>query len=80
MGLYSEEFLMYFTFQFPITALREIRILKLLKHDNVVNLQEICRTKGKVTLVLTVNPCQGYDFLTIVRTFDINKDRILKLV
>ncbi|XP_069986021.1 cyclin-dependent kinase 9 [Penaeus vannamei] len=31
---------------FPITALREIRILKLLKHDNVVNLQEICRTKG----------------------------------
>ena len=32
---------------FPITALREIRILKLLKHENVVNLQEICRTKGK---------------------------------
>ncbi|CAL4189970.1 unnamed protein product, partial [Meganyctiphanes norvegica] len=31
---------------FPITALREIRILKLLKHENVVNLQEICRTKG----------------------------------
>ena len=32
-------------FQFPITALREIRILQLLKHENVVNLIEICRTK-----------------------------------
>ncbi|XP_069939461.1 cyclin-dependent kinase 9 isoform X1 [Cherax quadricarinatus] len=31
---------------FPITALREIRILKLLRHDNVVNLLEIARTKG----------------------------------
>ena len=33
--------------QFPITALREIKILQLLKHENVVNLLEICRTKGK---------------------------------
>lgn len=33
-------------FQFPITALREIRILQLLKHDNVVNLLEICQTRG----------------------------------
>lgn len=32
--------------QFPITALREIRILQLLKHENVVNLIEICRTKA----------------------------------
>lgn len=32
--------------QFPITALREIRILQLLKHENVVNLLEICRTKA----------------------------------
>nr|XP_023020864.1 cyclin-dependent kinase 9-like [Leptinotarsa decemlineata] len=30
---------------FPITALREIRILQLLKHQNVVNLIETCRTK-----------------------------------
>ncbi|ESO86322.1 hypothetical protein LOTGIDRAFT_207088 [Lottia gigantea] len=29
---------------FPITALREIKILQLLKHDNVVDLIEICRT------------------------------------
>lgn len=33
--------------QFPMTALREIRILQLLKHDNIVNLVEICRTKGE---------------------------------
>ncbi|KAJ8958101.1 hypothetical protein NQ318_006029 [Aromia moschata] len=31
---------------FPITALREIRILQLLKHENVVNLIEICRTQA----------------------------------
>lgn len=30
---------------FPITALREIKILQLLKHENVVSLLEICRTK-----------------------------------
>ncbi|KAK2711811.1 cyclin-dependent kinase 9-like [Artemia franciscana] len=31
---------------FPITALREIRILQLLNHENVVNLIEICRIKA----------------------------------
>jgi len=31
---------------FPITALREIRILQLLRHENVVNLIEICRSKA----------------------------------
>ncbi|XP_076050954.1 cyclin-dependent kinase 9-like [Oratosquilla oratoria] len=30
---------------FPITALREIRILQQLKHENVIRLIEICRTK-----------------------------------
>ena len=34
-----------FILQFPITALREIKILQLLEHDNVVELIEICRTK-----------------------------------
>lgn len=31
---------------FPITALREIRILQLLDDENVVKLHEICRTKA----------------------------------
>ena len=31
---------------FPITALREIKILQLLRHENIVNLIEICRTKA----------------------------------
>lgn len=31
---------------FPITALREIKILQLLKFENVVNLIEICRTSS----------------------------------
>ena len=34
---------------FPITALREIKILQLLKHENVVNLIEICRTTSNTT-------------------------------
>ena len=37
-----------------MTALREIRILQLLKHDNIVNLVEICRTKGEGLVVLCV--------------------------
>ncbi len=36
-----------FPSQFPMTALREIRILKLLHHENIVNLVEICRAKGR---------------------------------
>lgn len=31
---------------FPITALREIKILQQLRHENVVELIEICRTKA----------------------------------
>ncbi|KAG8039547.1 hypothetical protein G9C98_008190 [Cotesia typhae] len=31
---------------FPITALREIKILQLLKHENVVHLIEICRSQA----------------------------------
>ncbi|KAK3232658.1 hypothetical protein CYMTET_57011 [Cymbomonas tetramitiformis] len=33
------------------TALREVRLLKTLKHDNVVNLLEVFRRKGKLYLV-----------------------------
>ena len=45
---------------FPITALREIKILQLLKHDNVVNLIEICRSKqqfSKATFYLVFDFC-----------------------
>lgn len=49
---------------FPITALREIKILQLLKHENVVNLIEICRTKAsafnrcKSTFYLVFDFCE----------------------
>ena len=33
------------------TALREIRILKQLKHDHIVNLIEVFRENGKIYLV-----------------------------
>ena len=41
----------FFPQGFPITALREIRILQLLNHENIVNLIEICRLEfGKQAL------------------------------
>ncbi|XP_022644734.1 cyclin-dependent kinase 9-like [Varroa jacobsoni] len=43
---------------FPITALREIRILQLLKNENVVNLIEICRTKAS-----SANQCKATFYL-----------------
>ncbi|XP_076320949.1 cyclin-dependent kinase 9 isoform X2 [Tachypleus tridentatus] len=49
---------------FPITALREIKILQLLNHENVVNLIEICRTKAtpfnryKATFYLVFDFCE----------------------
>jgi cyclin-dependent kinase 9 len=46
---------------FPITALREIKILQLLKHENVVNLIEICRCKAvqsKATFFLVFDFCE----------------------
>jgi cyclin-dependent kinase 9 len=51
---------------FPITALREIKILQLLKHENVVPLIEICRTttrtdssaKYKATFYLVFDFCE----------------------
>ena len=33
-----------------MTALREIRILQLLNHENVIDLLEVCRSKGQFTL------------------------------
>eukprot|EP00096_Caligus_rogercresseyi_P012422 TRINITY_DN5202_c0_g1_i1.p1 TRINITY_DN5202_c0_g1~~TRINITY_DN5202_c0_g1_i1.p1 ORF type:complete len:393 (-),score=40.62 TRINITY_DN5202_c0_g1_i1:347-1525(-) len=46
---------------FPITALREIRILQLLKHENIVNLHEICRQysrHNKTTFYLVFEFCE----------------------
>ncbi|CAB4056515.1 CDK9 [Lepeophtheirus salmonis] len=46
---------------FPITALWEIRILQLLKHDNIVNLYEICQQysrHNKTTFYLVFEFCE----------------------
>lgn len=49
---------------FPITALREIKILQLLRHENIVNLIEICRSKAthfnkhKSTFYLVFDFCE----------------------
>lgn len=46
---------------FPITALREIKILQLLNHDNIVNLIEICRQysrHNKTTFYLVFDFCE----------------------
>jgi len=45
---------------FPITALREIRILQLLNHENIINLIEMCRqySKHKTTFYLVFDFCE----------------------
>eukprot|EP00088_Acartia_fossae_P006423 TRINITY_DN12957_c1_g1_i1.p1 TRINITY_DN12957_c1_g1~~TRINITY_DN12957_c1_g1_i1.p1 ORF type:complete len:430 (-),score=105.89 TRINITY_DN12957_c1_g1_i1:116-1405(-) len=45
---------------FPITALREIKILQLLNHENIVNLIEICRqySRHKTTFYLVFDFCE----------------------
>jgi cyclin-dependent kinase 9 len=35
---------------FPITALREIKILQELRHDNIVRLIEVCRSSSKYSI------------------------------
>lgn len=52
--------------QFPITALREIKILQLLKHENVVNLLEICRTKGRYILLDIARLFQLHDHYYVI--------------
>ena len=49
---------------FPITALREVKILRLLNHENIVNLIEVCRAKTspnnklRVTFYLVFEFCE----------------------
>ena len=39
---------------FPITAIREVKILKALKHENIVTLKEIVTSKGEFMFVYLV--------------------------
>ena len=61
---------------FPITALREIRILQLLTHDNIVNLIEICRSKAtefnkhKSTFYLVFDFCE-HDLAGLLSNFNV---------
>jgi len=61
---------------FPITALREIRILQLLRHENIVNLIEICRTKAtqfnrhKSTFYLVFDFC-AHDLAGLLSNFTV---------
>lgn len=61
---------------FPITALREIRILQLLRHENIVNLIEICRTKAtsnnrhKSTFFLVFDFCE-HDLAGLLSNYNV---------
>ena len=61
---------------FPITALREIRILQLLNHENIVNLIEICRSKAsqfnrhKSTFYLVFDFCE-HDLAGLLSNFNV---------
>ncbi len=35
---------------FPITAIREIKLLSLLQHENIINLREIVRSQGAIAV------------------------------
>ncbi|TRY77905.1 hypothetical protein TCAL_08118 [Tigriopus californicus] len=61
---------------FPITALREVKILQLLTHDNIVNLIEICRSKAthfnrhKSTFFLVFDFCE-HDLAGLLSNFNV---------
>ena len=42
---------------FPITAIREVKILKALNHENVIKLKEIVTSKGETSELLSVDAC-----------------------
>ena len=37
---------------FPITAIREIKLLSMLQHENIINLREIVRSQGALAVGL----------------------------
>ncbi len=61
---------------FPITAVREIRILQLLRHENIVNLIEICRSKAtecnshKSTIYLVFDFCE-HDLAGLLSNYNV---------
>jgi len=61
---------------FPITALREIRILKTLCHENIVNLYEICHSRGtpqnhdRATFYLVFEFC-AHDLAGLLSNFQV---------
>jgi len=46
---------------FPITAIREVKILKALCHENIVELKEIVTSKGKFYLLRGAGCFPGFD-------------------
>ena len=53
---------------FPITAIREVKILKALNHDNIVKLKEIVTSKGAKAMTCLILICFKYAS-TFVRSF-----------
>lgn len=70
---------------FPITALREIRILQLMNHENIVNLIEVCRTKTspfnryRVTFYLVFEFCE-HDLAGLLATIRFTLPEIKKIM
>jgi len=47
---------------FPITALREIKILQELRHDNIVRLIEVCRSASMKNYEKKIFPTSSNSF------------------
>lgn len=45
---------------FPITAIREVKILKALNHDNIISLQEIVTSKGALLHMIRSQQCSFF--------------------
>lgn len=54
--------------QFPITAIREIKILKKLHHENVIKLKEIVTSQGNAMNTLSYLCCILYSPQTVLLT------------
>ena len=53
---------------FPLTSVREIRILKLLSHPNIVQLHDVIVGKGRDDVFLTFEYCE-HDMSTLLQSF-----------
>lgn len=69
MNIYSFLILMSILLQFPISAIREIKVLKRLHHENVVSLKEVVISQGISSLACHVLLCKSVSAVLMYSIF-----------